>query len=79
VNIEYVINDYLNIAYPSKINRNDLTDLVSEFKYHRKIYRRVLQSIYTFLAIRCPLETITSSESIAISMPIGAKERWFNT
>jgi hypothetical protein len=76
INIEYVINDHLNIVYPSKINRNDLVDLVSEFKYNRKIYRRILQSAYTFLAIRWPLEAITSSGSIVISMPISAKERW---
>ena len=76
VNIEYIINDYLNIVYPSKINRKDLVDLVSEFKYHPKAYRRILQSAYTFLAIRWPLETITSSESILISMPVNAKERW---
>ena len=76
VNIEYIINDYLNIVYPSKINRKDLVDLVSEFKYHPKAYRRILQSAYTFLAIRWPLETITSSGSIVISMPVSAKERW---
>ena len=76
VNIEYIINDYLNIVYPSKINRHDLVDLVGEFKYHPKAYRRILQSAYTFLAIRWPLETITSSESILISMPVNAKERW---
>ncbi len=75
-NIEFIINDYLNIVYPSKINRNDLADLVSEFKYHPKAYRRILQSTYTFLAIRWPLEIITSSESIVISMPISTKERW---
>jgi hypothetical protein len=74
--IEYVINDYLNIIYPSNINRNDLADLVSEFKYHPKAYRRILQSAYTFLAIRRPLEIISSSELILISMPISAKERW---
>ena len=76
VNIEYIINDYLNIVYPSKINRKDLVDLVGEFKYHPKAYRRILQSAYTFLAIRWPLEIITSSDTIVISMPISAKERW---
>ena len=75
INIEYVVNDYLNIVYPSKINRNDLADLVSEFKYHPKAYRQILQSAYTFLAIRWPLEIITSSDTIVISMPISAKER----
>ena len=75
MNIEYVINDYLNIVYPLNINRNDLADLVSEFKYHPKAYRRILQSAYTFLAIRWPLEIISSSELIVISMPISAKER----
>ena len=74
--IEYVVNDYLNVIYPSKINRNDLVDLVSEFKYHPKAYRWILQSAYTFLAIRWPLETITSSDKIVISMPISAKEKW---
>ena len=76
MNIEYVINDYLNIVYPSNINRNDLADLVSEFKYHPKFYRRILQSAYTFLAVRWPLEIITSSDTIVISMPVSAKERW---
>ena len=76
MNIEYVVNDYLNIVYPSKINRNDLADLVSEFKYHPKVYRQILQSAYAFLAIRWPLEIITSSDTIVISMPISAKERW---
>jgi len=76
INIEYVINDHLNIVYPSKINRNDLVDLVSEFKYHPKVYRRILQSAYTFLAIRWPLEAVTSSESVVISMPSNAKDRW---
>lgn len=75
-NIDYIINDYLNIVYPSKINRNDLADLVSEFKYHRKFYRRILQFIYTFLAIRWPFEIITSSESMVISIPTVAKGRW---
>ena len=75
MNIEYIINDYLNIVYPSKINRNDLADLVCEFKYHPKAYRRILQSAYTFLAIRWPLEAIASSEEVVISMPISAKER----
>ncbi len=76
VNIDYIINDYLNIVYPSKINRNDLVDLVSEFKYHRKFYRRILQSIYTFLAIRWPFEAILSSSMIPISVPYNINERW---
>jgi hypothetical protein len=75
-NIDYIINDYLNIIYPSKINRNDLADLVGEFKYHRKFYRRILQSIYTFLAIRWPFEAILSSGVISISLPCNINERW---
>ncbi|MDC1540914.1 hypothetical protein N8378_01170 [Candidatus Pelagibacter ubique] len=76
VNIEYVVNDHLNIVYPLTINRNDLRELVSEFKYHPKVYRRILQTVYTFLAIRWPLEIIASSKSVVISIPIDAKEKW---
>jgi len=76
LDIDYIINDYLNIVYPSNINRSDLTDLVSEFKYHRKLYRRILQSVYIFLAIRWPFEKITSSELISIPIPYDARSRW---
>ena len=31
LDIDYIANDYLNIVYPSNINRADLTDLVGEF------------------------------------------------
>jgi len=73
---KYYVNDYLNIVYPSQINRNDLADLVSEFRYHPKICRRILQSIYTFLAIRWPLEIMNSLKSIVIPAPISARKRW---
>jgi hypothetical protein len=76
INIEYIINDNLNIVYPSKINRNDLSELVAEFKYHPKAYRRILQTAYTFFAIRWPTEVITSSELIKISMPVEEAEKW---
>lgn len=76
INTEYFINDNLNVIYPSKINRKHLADLVSEFKYHPKFYLRILQTIYTFLAIRWPIEIITSSDYITISTPIGAEEKW---
>lgn len=76
LDIDYIANDYLNIVYPSNINRADLTDLVGEFKYHRKLYRRILQSIYTYLAIRWPIEAVASSELISIQMPYEARNRW---
>jgi hypothetical protein len=76
VKIDYIVNDYLNVVYPSKIDRNSLSNLVSEFKYHHKLYRRILQSIYTFLAIRRPFEIIFSSGSVAISVPTDVKNRW---
>jgi len=76
LDIDYIANDYLNIVYPSNINRADLTDLVGEFKYHRKLYRRILQSIYTYLAIRWPVEAVASSELISIQMPYEARNRW---
>lgn len=76
LDIDYIANDYLNIVYPSNINRGDLTDLVVEYKYHRKLYRRILQSIYTYLAIRWPVEIVTSSELISIPIPYDARSRW---
>ena len=76
LDIDYVVNDHLNIIYPSNISRSDLTDLVGEFRYHKKLYRRFLQSIYTFLAIRWPVEKATSSELISISMPSDVRSRW---
>ena len=71
--IKYIVNDYLNIVYPVDIKRNELVNLVSEFKYHSSFYRRTLQTIYSFLAIRRPMEIIASSKSIFISMPINLK------
>ena len=76
LDIDYIANDYLNIVYPSNINRSDLTDLVIEFKYHSKLYRRILQSIYTYLAIRWPIEIITSSELISMKVPYEARNQW---
>jgi thiamine kinase-like enzyme len=76
IKIKYIINDRLNIVYPSKIKRNDLAELVSEFKYHPNFFQRFLQTIYVFVAIRWPLEIITSSESIIISVPNEVKKKW---
>ena len=73
---KYIINDRLNIVYPSKINRSDLSELVSEFKYHPQFLQRFLQTIYIFISIRWPLEMMTSSKSILISIPKEAKKKW---
>lgn len=74
--IDYIVNDHLNIVYPSNISRSDLTNLVGEFKYHKKLYRRFLQSVYTFLAIRWPVEKVTFSELISIPIPSDVGDRW---
>ena len=74
---KYIINDRLNIVYPSKINRSDLSELVSEFKYHPQFLQRFLQTIYIFISIRWPLEMMTSSKSILISIPKEAKKNGF--
>lgn len=76
IKIKYTINDRLNIVYPSKIKRTDLSELVNEFKYHQKFFQRFLQTIYIFIAIRWPIEILTSSESIIISIPNEVKKKW---
>lgn len=75
-NVEYKINDYLNIVYPSSINRNCLSELVMDFKYHPKFYRRILQTAYVFLSIRWPLEKFAYSAKVLIPVPENISERW---
>jgi hypothetical protein len=72
----FFINDYLNIIYPKSIDRTDLHDLTVEFKYHQKPYRRFLQAIYIFLAVRWPIEKIASSGSISIFLPHEMRNSW---
>lgn len=74
--VNYLINDHLNIVYPLHIDRNDLSNLVSEFKYHRNPFRRILQSIYVYLAIRKPFEFIASSSAVSISIPCNIGNQW---
>ena len=76
VNNKYIINDHLNIIYPSKINRTKLVGLVNEYKYHPKTYRKILQTFYAFLAIRWPLDIIVFSKKIIVPTPLIAKENW---
>ncbi len=73
---KFIINDKLNVIYPSQINRSDLTVIVSEFKYHPKVLRRFLQNLYIFFAIRWPFEKVASSDSILIDVPKDAEKTW---
>jgi hypothetical protein len=69
IKTKYVINDRLNVIYPINIKRNKLNNLVSEFRYHKYFYLRVLQTLYTFISIRKPFEFIFCSEIINIKIP----------
>lgn len=74
--VQYVVNDHLNVIYPATIDRNRLHDIVGEFKYHPRFYRKILQSVYALLAIRRPLEAVFSSKLIMVPMPANIKEIW---
>jgi hypothetical protein len=65
----YRVNDRLNIIYPCNVNRDQLKELVSEFKYHKSFYRHILQTLYVYLAVRAPFEKFLSPEKIAVSVP----------
>ena len=72
----YLVNERLNIIYPCDINRSNLNDLVSEFKYHKLFYKHILQSLFVFLAIRPPFELLLSSKKISFFLPIENSENW---
>lgn len=76
VRSNYIVNDRLNIVYPSQIDRSHLADLTSEFKYHKNMVRRFLQKVYIILAIRKPFEKIACSQKIVILMTPGTSGRW---
>jgi len=76
VKVKYILNDNLNIVYPSKINREELRELVREFEYHPNIFRKFFQRIYCYVAIRPLFELLTGSEKLEISIPSSSKKKW---
>lgn len=72
----YRVNEHLNIIYPCNVDKNLLKDLVSEFKYHKTFYRRMLQTLYVFLAVRAPFEWFLSPEKIQVLVPKKVYGNW---
>ena len=64
---KFIVNDQLNVIYPAHINRNLLAPLTAEFKWHKNPARHLLQTIYTYLAVRFPFESFMSSGSCCIT------------
>jgi hypothetical protein len=76
VKCSYRVNERLNIIYPCNIDRGQLKDLVSEFIYHKKFYRHILQALYVYLAVRAPFEKFLSPEKIKVLVPIKDSGNW---
>ena len=72
----YRVNERLNIIYPCNIDRDQLRDLVSEFKYHKSFHRHILQTLYVYLAVRAPFEKFLSPEKIAVLVPKKDSGNW---
>ena len=75
-NCYYRVNARLNIIYPCNIDRDQLKDLVSEFKYHKNCYRHILQTLYVYLAVRAPFENFLSPEKISVLVPQKHSGNW---
>jgi len=64
---KFLVNEYLNLIYPATIKRNQLTTLTQEFLWNESFYRRLLQKIYVYFAVRWPFEIFARSNVLSIS------------
>ncbi|WP_067515004.1 phosphotransferase [Endozoicomonas ascidiicola] len=62
----FLANDYLNVIYPEHLSRKRLFSLTREFAYNPRWYRRTLQQVYIYGAVRRPFESIATSARLII-------------
>jgi len=72
----FYVNDQLNVIYPKYIKRALLTDLIKEYSWSPIWWKRQLQRIYSFFAIRFPAEKLFSKGRFSITPAIKNLEKW---
>lgn len=58
----FIVNDLLNVIYPYRMNRKELSVLVKEFTWNRNVFLMVAQKIYCYLSVRAPFERIIGDD-----------------
>jgi len=64
---KFIVNDLLNVLYPTSISRDKLGPLTQEFSWHANPIKTLLQKVYIFLAVRFPLEKVLSSSTFYLT------------
>ncbi len=72
----FYTNDLLNLVYPSTLACARLTPFTKEFSYHPIFYRRWLQRLYVFWAVRIPLRWFVTSSILVIEDAPEDIENW---
>lgn len=58
----FIINDLLNVIYPYKMNRRELSVLVKEFTWNKNVFLMIAQKVYCYLSVRSPFERIIGDD-----------------
>lgn len=72
----FIVNEQLNIVYSRHLPRFLLTDLTREYSWAKAWWKRWLQRLYIFLAVRAPFETLLSRGRFSITPSIPELENW---